>query len=135
MMTIKNEIERRADQVKQKEKRYQASPDIVVKVVCRYRAELYVRLSRRAKLSRLFLAWTDRIELMTNPNASTADAKNKKNQTKFLFTHLGRGISPNQTPEELGIEDRDEILAVELMDLTTDAVSELSRDDGGETDS
>lgn len=36
----------------------------------------------------------------------------------FLYTHQGRGLDPEMTVEEAGIEDADEILAVELMDLT-----------------
>jgi hypothetical protein len=127
MVTIKNEIERRADQAKQKEKRFQVSPDIVIKVICRYRAELYFRVSRKAKLSRLFNAWTERMD----PSNAGARGEAKLDTAKsapsmsFLFTHLGRSVEPNQTPEEIGIEDRDEILAVEMMDLTTDAVSGL----------
>lgn len=38
--------------------------------------------------------------------------------TNFIFTHSGRQVDAEQTPEEAGMEDGDEILAVELMDLT-----------------
>ncbi len=37
---------------------------------------------------------------------------------QFLFTHSGRTLEADQTPEDSGMEDGDEILAVELMDLT-----------------
>jgi hypothetical protein len=37
---------------------------------------------------------------------------------QFIFTHNGRSVDSDQTPEEAGMEDGDEILAVELMDLT-----------------
>jgi len=37
---------------------------------------------------------------------------------QFVFTHNGRTVEADQTPEEAGMEDGDEILAVELMDLT-----------------
>lgn len=36
----------------------------------------------------------------------------------FLYTHQGKGLDPEMTVEDAGIEDADEILAVELMDLT-----------------
>jgi hypothetical protein len=37
---------------------------------------------------------------------------------QFLFTHMGRSLEADQTPEDAGMEDGDEILAVEMMDLT-----------------
>ena len=37
---------------------------------------------------------------------------------RFIFSHGGRALEPDQTPEEVGMEAGDEILAVELMDLT-----------------
>lgn len=37
---------------------------------------------------------------------------------QFLYTHQGRSLDPEMTVEDAGIEDADEILAVELMDLT-----------------
>jgi hypothetical protein len=37
---------------------------------------------------------------------------------QFVFTHNGRNVESDQTPEEAGMEDGDEILAVEMMDLT-----------------
>jgi hypothetical protein len=39
---------------------------------------------------------------------------------QFIFTHNGRSVDSDQTPEEAGMEDGDDILAVELMDLTMD---------------
>lgn len=43
---------------------------------------------------------------------------------QFIFTHNGRSIESDQSPEDLGMEDGDEILAVELMDLTEGPDSE-----------
>lgn len=37
---------------------------------------------------------------------------------QFVFTHNGRSVEPDTTPEDEGMEDGDEIVAVELMDLT-----------------
>ena len=36
----------------------------------------------------------------------------------FLFTHNGRTLESDLTPEEAGMDDGDEIVAVEMMDLT-----------------
>lgn len=44
---------------------------------------------------------------------------------QFLFTHGGRTLEADQTPEEAGLEDGDEILAVELMDLTDGPGTEI----------
>jgi hypothetical protein len=41
-----------------------------------------------------------------------------KPNIQFIFTHNGRTLDDDQTSEDVGIEDKDEILAVELMDLT-----------------
>ena len=49
---------------------------------------------------------------------------------QFLFTHNGRGIDSEQTPEEIGMEDGDEIHAVELMDLTQNAEEWVILDHG-----
>ena len=120
--------------------KYRQSPDIVVKVICRYRAELFFKISRKTKLVKLFAAWTDRMETgggggsgggsgtkagdpnvpsrLVNgvvPGASPSSAGSGAN---FIFTHSGRQVDAEQTPEEAGMEDGDEILAVELMDLT-----------------
>lgn len=59
---MKSDIAKRADKAKQQDVKYRETPDIVVKVVCRYRAELFFKISRKTKLSRLFNAWTDRME-------------------------------------------------------------------------
>lgn len=50
----------------------------------------------------------------TQPSGSSASVSTMQ----FIFTHNGRGVEADQTPEEAGMEDGDEILAVELMDLT-----------------
>jgi hypothetical protein len=139
---MKNDISRRAEKAKLQDLKFRQSPDIVVKVVCRYRAELFFKISRKTKLTKLFSAWTDRMEtndtgggkktatgepcgpsklvngIMT-PSASGASASSAGcSGANFIFTHSGRRVDAEQTPEEAGMEDGDEILAVELMDLT-----------------
>ncbi|KAF8527571.1 hypothetical protein BU17DRAFT_39400 [Hysterangium stoloniferum] len=127
---LKVEMERRADKVKKKEKKYQDSPDIVIKVVCKYRAELFFKISRKTKLSRLFNAWTERMEgngsgKKEKREAQETDAQGERTPMMFLFTHVGRSIEPEETPEDAGMEDGDEILAVEMMDLTKDESEEV----------
>ena len=131
-------MERRTDKLKRQEKKFQEMPDIVVKVVCKYRAELFFKISRKTKLSRLFNAWTDRMDLNSEENKppegpipskidpssmpgqaqQTAPSSGKKQIVTFIFTHKGRVVEAGQTPEEVGLEDSDEILAVEMLDLT-----------------
>jgi hypothetical protein len=144
-MQMKNDVAKRVDKAKIQDIKFREMPDIVVKVACRYRAELFFKISRKTKLSRLFNAWTDRMESTaggkkgdgkgpstgdgggTQPNKSAkSDAVSTcptgspvSGQTmQFIFTHNGRSVEAEQTPEETGMEDGDEILAVELMDLT-----------------
>lgn len=104
-------------------------PDIVIKVVCRYRAELFFKISRKTKLARLFSAWTERMDarsyvpVLPETGQKSGDMLPKINtpiipSMQFLFTHMGRGLELDQTPEDAGMEDGDEILAVEMMDLT-----------------
>jgi hypothetical protein len=118
-------MEHRADKVKKKEKKYLDSPDIVIKVVCKYRAELYFKISRKTKLSRLFNAWTERMDGNSSGKKEKRetqenDVREERASMMFLFTHMGRGVEPDETPEDAGMEDGDEILAVEMMDLTKD---------------
>ncbi|KAG9314108.1 hypothetical protein JVU11DRAFT_4891 [Chiua virens] len=139
IMQMKNDMAKRVDKAKMQDMKYREMPDIVVKVVCRYRAELFFKISRKTKLSRLFNAWTDRMEGATakkgdgkagtgtsNPPAKSDVASTHSwNSTsassmQFVFSHNGRTLEADQTPEEQGMEDGDEILAVELMDLTED---------------
>lgn len=143
---MKNDLAKRADKAKMQDVKYREMPDIVVKVVCRYRAELFFKISRKTKLSRLFNAWTDRMERPAGKKGSASDggggsqmngsAKSEAASThpsastvtsssmQFIFTHNGRSIEAEQTPEEAGMEDGDEILAVEMMDLTDDPGSD-----------
>lgn len=130
---------KRVDKAKSQDMKYREMPDIVVKVVCRYRAELFFKVSRKTKFSRLFNAWTDRMEAtggkkdegktavsskqMNGSAKSEAASTHTAGSTasssmQFIFSHNGRTIDVDQTPEEQGVEDGDEILAVELMDLT-----------------
>jgi hypothetical protein len=131
---MRNDITKRADKAKVQDAKYREMPDIVVKVVCRYRAELFFKISRKTKLSRLFNAWTDRMEKTGGkkggnpPGAENGSVKSDavppsgpgvpSLTMQFIFTHNGRTVEADQTPEEAGMEDADEILAVELMDLT-----------------
>lgn len=149
---MKLDISKRAEKAKTQEIKFRELPDIVVKVVCRYRAELFFKISRKTKLSRLFNAWTERMEAgggkkgattttmnsgadtvggdgmketngmakmdgATSANANTG-SPNASLSMQFVFTHNGRSVDAELTPEEAGMEDGDEILAVELMDLT-----------------
>lgn len=154
LMQMKNDLSRRADKAKQQDDKFRESPDIVVKVVCRYRAELFFKIGRKAKLSRLFGAWTERMEKtggkmgpLTNgsgsgsenggadggAHVSSGQANGNGNANgigsanggakgepgmQFIFSHNGRSVEADQTPEDIAMEDGDEILAVELMDLT-----------------
>ena len=136
---MKNDLAKRVDKAKIQDLKYREMPDIVVKVVCRYRAELFFKISRKTKLSRLFNAWTDRMERpsgkkgnansegggiqmngsMKSDAASTQSGSSATSSTmQFVFTHNGRNVEADQTPEEAGMEDGDELLAVEMMDLT-----------------
>jgi hypothetical protein len=142
---MKNDISRRAEKAKLQDLKYRQSPDIVVKVVCRYRAELFFKISRKTKLAKLFAAWTDRMDTSSGAAGSGGKKAAESNGPSkpvngvapgtlarapspssacpgayFIFTHSGRQVEAEQTPEEAGMEDGDEILAVELMDLTED---------------
>lgn len=115
-------------------------PDIVIKVICRYRAELFFKISRKTKLSRLFSAFTERMEdpgkkvdgssAVSRVEATKEQASAAKPNIQFIFTHNGRSLDEDQAPEDVGMEDQDEILAVELMDLTenTEDVGEWVRE-------
>ncbi|KIK07268.1 hypothetical protein K443DRAFT_201097 [Laccaria amethystina LaAM-08-1] len=146
-----NDLAKRADKAKAQDIKYREMPDIVVKVVCRYRAELYFKISRKTKFSRLFNAWGSRMERaggskddldvdgssmgQTNGSARSDAAGTSlsglppSNPTmQFIFTHNGRTVEADQTPEEIGMDEGDELLAVELMDLT-EAGSEFWEED------
>ena len=126
-------------------------PDIVAKVNCKYRAELYFKISRKTKLSRLFEAWSARMEnggtslgaksglpngTPMSTKATDAASIHSVNGTEssstpplsYMYMHQGRSLDADMTIEEAGIDEADEILAVEMMDLTgpvpDDAVSQ-----------
>ena len=157
IVQMKNDISRRAEKAKMQDLKYRQSPDIVVKVICRYRAELFFKISRKTKLVKLFAAWTDRMETggsggcgggggsgggsgkkageptrtssrLVNgvPGAPVATSSSASSGANFIFTHSGRQVDAEQTPEEAGMEDGDEILAVELMDLTEGPCADAS---------
>ncbi len=139
MIALKDQVEKRRNDAKQKEEKRKASPEIKIRVVCKYRPEFYFKVDRTAKLSELFEAWTTRLEddrpinrtegkgkknLKEDPHpvpngAHSHDAKLGAN--RFIFCHLGRPIEPEQTPNDLDMEAGDVILAVEFMDLTVPA--------------
>jgi hypothetical protein len=79
-------------------------------VVCKFREELFFKINRKTKLTRLFSTWESRMD--TGPNDK------KSGKTHFIFTHAGRAIDWESTPDQAGIENSDVIMAVELMDLT-----------------
>ncbi|KAG6332538.1 hypothetical protein ID866_6549 [Astraeus odoratus] len=140
ILQMKNDMAKRMDKAKLQDMKYREMPDIVVKVVCRYRAELFFKISRKTKFSRLFNAWTDRMagsggkkgdgKPATGPygtvnGSAKSDAASthttcsmSSSPMQFIFSHNGRTLHADQTPEEQGVDDNDEILAVELMDLT-----------------
>ncbi|KAG8899032.1 hypothetical protein FRB99_006969 [Tulasnella sp. 403] len=149
IIAMKDEMEKRLEQAKRRERKTQESPNIVVKVVCRYRAEMLFKISRKSKLSLLFNAWTERMEDPSNSRmdknsrrvdsnrkanagpkdegkakAADGDPPKPKESAQFLFWHLGKSIDADHTPEELDMEGGDEILAVEIMDLTEDISDE-----------
>ncbi|GBE77577.1 hypothetical protein SCP_0104570 [Sparassis crispa] len=154
---MKNDMAKRAERAKVQDTKYREMPDIVVRVVCKYRAELYFKISRKTKLSRLFNAWTERMESgignkgdgktflsggglgspQVNGTAKSDAASLSSSSTppassmQFVFTHSSRSLEADQTPEEAGIEDGDVILAVEIMDLTEGPGTE-ELDEGGE---
>ena len=135
---MKADLSKRTDKAKQKDTKYRETPDIVVKVNCRYRAELFFKISRKTKVSRLISSWTERMECAGSKLGGDTKENGSKNgflqsettstqhsgsppsnsQMQFIFTFNGRSIEANQTFDEIGIDDDDEILAVELMDLT-----------------
>jgi len=145
---MKNDMAKRVERAKLQDVKYRDSPDIVVKVICKYRAELYFKISRKTKFSRLFHAWTDRMDSAmalgaglgaanattvgttgkggrqlfssdrVNGTANPDSPKGGPDVVQFIFSLGGRTLEPDQTPEEVGMEVGDEILAVELMDLT-----------------
>ena len=53
---MKLDMAKRTERAKLQESKYREMPDIVVRVVCKYRAELYFKISRKTKLARLFNA-------------------------------------------------------------------------------
>lgn len=134
---MKTDFAKRADKAKLQDTKYREAPDIIVKVNCRYRAELFFKISRKTKLSRLISSWTERMERtggklgdtkvdqgngdqngLAQSEAGSAQPPPSNLPMQFIFTFNGRSVEGDQTPEEIGIDDRDEILAVELMDLT-----------------
>lgn len=132
IVQMKNDVAKRIEKAKVQDVKYREMPDIVVKVVCRYRAELYFRISRKTKLARLFNAWAERMSGgPPNPRQGPKKVVDGKidgmdvqvaqpgvKGAQYVFTHSGRAMDAEQSPEEASIEDGDEILVVELMDLT-----------------
>jgi hypothetical protein len=137
LLKMKNDFAKRADKARQQELKFREMPDIVVRVTCRYRPELFFKVSRKIKLSHLISSWTERMEETTgsleeggqDSSESSTDAANgsgSPNRTfspslggmQFIFTYNGRILDGEQTPEDVGMDEGDEIIAVELMDLT-----------------
>ncbi|KAI0033971.1 hypothetical protein K488DRAFT_46527 [Vararia minispora EC-137] len=118
ILQLKNDISKRIEKARAQEAKFREKPDIMVKIVCRYRAELFFKISRKTKLSKLFNTWTDRMDAKNMPNGIANVGPVPIPSSQFVFTHSGRMLDAELTPEEAGIEDVDEILAIELMDLT-----------------
>jgi len=56
---------------------------------------------------------------------STSEVENKGeilSPPDFMYTHNGHPISPDMTVDDVGVEDGDIIVAVELVDLTESVV-------------
>ena len=128
-MQMKNDMAKRAERAKVQESKYREMPDIVVKVHCKYRAELFFKISRKTKLSRLFNAWTERMETnvassaaaasgvnavgagpvaaagkkgassLVNGTAAAASAPAGPNAMQFVFSHGGRTLEPVRKDE------------------------------------
>jgi len=139
---MKTDFAKRADKARQQEIKYREMPDIVVRVSCRYRAELFFKVSRKIQLSRLISSWTERMEETTggteegrqDSSESSLDAANGSGSPtrtlppnlggiQFIFTYNGRILDGEHTPEDVGMDEGDEIIAVELMDLTEGGAS------------
>jgi hypothetical protein len=128
---LKAEVSKKLQRTRAQDARARDGTDVVLKVVCRHRAELFFRIARKTKLTRLFAAWADRMDAgLGGKGRAAADAPAvsaapdgagappARGGMQFVFTHSGRVVEADTSPEEAGIEDGDEILAVELMDLT-----------------
>ncbi|KAL9716420.1 hypothetical protein Ac2012v2_000868 [Leucoagaricus gongylophorus] len=131
LLEVRNNLARQDTKAKLQDDKYREMPDIVIKVICRYRAELFFKISRKTKLSRLFSTFTERMEepgkkVDGSSSVARVEATKEANSAskpnlQFIFTHNGRSLDDEQTPEDVNMEDKDEILAVELMDLTENA--------------
>ena len=90
---MKTDMAKRAERAKIQESKYREMPDIVVRVVCKYRAELYFKISRKTKLARLFNAWTERMETNVLPSSSSS-APTTTTATATATTGGKKGASP-----------------------------------------
>ena len=93
---MKNDMAKRAERAKVQESKYREMPDIVVRVVCKYRAELYFKISRKTKLARLFNAWTDRME--TTGGQAPSGKLNGSNKSEAASTSSSSPASRTTTP-------------------------------------
>ncbi|KAL5533653.1 hypothetical protein ACEPAG_113 [Sanghuangporus baumii] len=86
------EISKGKEKARQQEIKNRELPEIVVKVVCKYRAELFFKINRKMKLSRLMDAWTERMEGSTSPSLSRkAIGKGNTAASNGLSTPNGAG--------------------------------------------
>jgi len=141
------EISKSKEKARLQEIRSREQPDILVKISCKYRAEVFFKVGRKKRLSALFDVWTNRMEgqdlpplrktSSNGPGAQVNGAPSVKGGSdaasiqsitsshsacpplSFVFTHQGRTLDSNLTIAEAGIEDGDELIAIELMDLTS----------------
>jgi hypothetical protein len=119
------------------------SGTICVKVHCKNRAEIYFKMTKQTKFERLFKAWSARMDTSPLPSStsmasgeggddlgpqSKSETENKgetaaPSPPDFIYTHNGRPISEDMTVDDVGVEDGDAVVAVELVDLTESVVS------------
>ncbi|KAF8314438.1 hypothetical protein DL93DRAFT_2058080 [Clavulina sp. PMI_390] len=111
---------------------------ICIKIMCRYRAELYFKITRHTKFERLFKAWASRMDTTTTASTNGAPPPTKKGTSAtvtppnppptsvppktpppaFIYTYNGRPLGDDLTLDDVGMEDGDTIIAVEMVDLT-----------------
>src|SRR5438445_13864053 len=60
----------------------------------------------------------DGIDSRTANNSPKPTSPSNSGGMQFIFTFNGRMLDGDQSPEDVGIEEGDEVIAVELMDLT-----------------
>lgn len=126
-----------ADSSDKKSNEAKSKEPVTLKVVCKYRAELYFKMTRQTKFDKLFKAWSSRMDFNNTSNYSSTNSRSNSASedgdeyddlvpmngktdggAAFVYTHNGRPIGEEMTVDDVGVEDGDTIVAVELVDLT-----------------